>query len=162
MHKGAIMMLCSFSCRVSFVACVECAEQMMACLELPFSHRHGTLVSNFLTAAKWWCQATKGEQQVNGVEAVKVLHAQVEAQLETGGHEPLLMKLGPFVQLLPAGQRAAVRKLIADLQDKPLALKRLGSKASLGMAKKKKIVSCSATASSASGASMKIDLFDYK
>ena len=161
MSKSDTMMLCSFQCRVSFVACVEITQQMCQSLELPFAAKHGGLVSGFLTRAKYWCQAddSKGKS-VAGLPAVKHLFGKVKDLEAPAGQEKTLMQLAPFLQLLMGDDRMKVRQLINGLDNKSGPLKRLGSKQSLGMLKRKKVVA-SASASASSGASMKIDLFDY-
>ena len=162
MHKTQSMMLCSFACKVAFIACVECTEQATQCLELPFAGSHGTLVNGFLTAAKFWCTAQHEGKEVAGEPALKVMFAAVKS-LQTGGDQgKLLMRIAPFVQLLDPDQRKHVRMLISTLHDAPGQIKRLGSKMSLGMLKKKKALAASSSVSSSSGACMKIDLFDYQ
>ena len=159
MHKSDTMMLCSFSCRVAFIACVEVTEQACQQIEMPFASSHGCLVTGFLSSAKHWCVAEHNKKQVTGQLAVQALYSECAEVLVAAGKEKIIMKLAPFLQLLAVTERQKIRQLIGTMQDGQVSMKRLGSKQSLGIMKKKKLVA-SASASSTSGATMKIDLFD--
>ena len=157
MSKGSALMLCDKPCRTAMQAIIDLTDDIMQQQELPFESKHGCLIGGYLALAKNWCSAKgPGNKLFSGEQAAKVLW---DAVKEAPAGDRLCMKLAPYSQLLMPDTRKLLLKKIEGMLSSGAGLKRLGSKAALGMVKCKK-VAASASASSKSGATLKVSIFD--
>ena len=157
LKKSDFMMLCDCSCNIALEATIDQCEAALQSMPLPYSSKLGPLLSSLLAAARFWVSFAVG-----AAEAAKQMLVGCAKSANKPPPSKDVMALAPWTQLLENEQQTEVKKWISDLSKQPAALKRLGSKASLGLLKAKasKVIA-KASVSSSSGASLKLDLFDF-
>ena len=156
-------MLVNDQCVMSFRSVIDLTTEMMQSLEIPFAKAYGTLITKFLTLAKFWARVNSGTpaqpKWIASLPAVKYLFAGFQ-KAEGKEREKWLMQLAPFTQLLEADHRKAVRAAIEEIakQGPGGGVKRAGVK--IDEKKKSKSACIRATASAASGSKIGISIFD--
>lgn len=162
LKKSDFMMLCDTAVKVALDAAIDQCEGAQQALTLPYASKLGPLLSTLLAGALYWIVHKQGDgKELFGAEAAKAKFILCMKSANKPPPAPQVMGLAPWCLLLEDDQQTEIRKWIGDLAKAGTGLKRLGTKQSLGLVKAKtqKIIA-KAVVSSASGSSMKLDLFE--
>ena len=155
------MFILGYEAKLALQAAVDLAEVVQQRMPLPFHSKHGALLTGFMQCARFWITKEKaGNKVIHGEAAANEIFIDL-VKNKAGPDDKLLMSLAPYAALLTPDQEAQVKVWVSAAAAVGSSAKSKGSRISLGLVKKKALkCTASASASTAAGSNVRLDLFD--